>query len=133
MSNSSSFLGGDFNAHSPLWNNPSTPNAHRSCNSGTYLNCLLQTFPHAALINKHMSTHLRGGVLDITFVSMELLPLTNWTLHPFLTSDYFASSISLTLPRIQLCPFELRWNIRKADWNKFTNLKCHTSSHRPPV
>lgn len=59
-----------------------------------------KTFPHTALLNKNVSIHLRGGVLDLSFVSMELLPLTNWTLHLYLTSDHFVSTISLNLPQI---------------------------------
>lgn len=27
------FIGDDFNVHNPVWNNPSTSNAHRACSS----------------------------------------------------------------------------------------------------
>lgn len=58
---------GDFNAHSPTWN-LATLFTHRSYRSGTYISYLLQNFPHFS--TRHMSIHLRGGVLDLSFMSI---------------------------------------------------------------
>ncbi|ROT62229.1 pol [Penaeus vannamei] len=120
VSNSPSILCGDFNAHSPTWNCPSSPSANRSCRTGLYLNKMLQDFPHSSLLNRHIPTHLRGGVLDLSFVSTDLLPIASLALHPYLTSDHYASTITLNIPPIQKPPTVPHWHFKKADWHKFT-------------
>jgi len=134
VSSSPSIVGGDFNAHCPTWNNPLSSSASRLCRAGNYLNQMLQTFPATSLLNKHVSTHLRGGVLDLSFVSTSLLPLTTWSLHPYLASDHFASTITVDLPRLQRCAPEPRWNFRRADWHEFSYLmeewaETHVPAH----
>jgi len=84
------------------------------------LDRMLQNFPHSALLNRHVPTHIKGGVLDLTIVSSALLPLVNWTLHPYLTSDHYATTIT-DIPPLQKPPLEPRWNFRKANWHKFTS------------
>ncbi|ROT64139.1 pol-like protein [Penaeus vannamei] len=83
-------------------------------------NKILQDFPHSSLLNRHIPTHLRGGVLDLSFVSTDLLPIASWALHPYLTSDHYASTITLNIPPIQKPPTVPHWHFKKADWHKFT-------------
>lgn len=120
MNNSSTILGGDFNAHHPDWNDPSSSNAN-SCRNGLHIHKLLNNFPAIALLNRYTPTHLRGGVLDLTFTSSDL-PLSDWTLHPFLTSDHFATVTALQLSRRSPLPPYPRWNFRKADWCLSSNI-----------
>ncbi|ROT69722.1 pol [Penaeus vannamei] len=74
------------------------------------------------------------GVLDLSFVSTSLLPLTTWSLHPYLASDHFASTITVDLPRLQRRAPEPRWNFRRADWHEFSYLmeewaETHVPAH----
>lgn len=52
------------------------------------------------------------------FITSELLPFTNWTLHPFLASDHFASVITVDIRRPLL---QHKWNFKKAEWDLFHN------------
>jgi len=122
VNNSSSILCGDFNAHNPLWNNPTTNSVAKTCSTGNYLRTLLQEFSDVSLVNSSDTTHLCGGVLDLTFVSSPLLPLTKWSLHPFLASDHFAVTTTIQALRVPTLSPTLKWDLRRADWRLYKDL-----------
>lgn len=122
MCNSPTILGGDFNAHHHIWNDPPSNTANKTCSNGLHIQQLLTSFPDVKLLNKHTPTHLRGGVFDLTFLSSDLLPTSDWTLHPYLTSDHFATVPTLNLSRLVPVPPCPRWNFSKADWGLFSSI-----------
>ncbi|ROT71589.1 putative RNA-directed DNA polymerase from mobile element jockey-like [Penaeus vannamei] len=122
VNNSSSILCGDFNAHNPLWNNLTTNSVAKTCSTGNYLRTLLQEFSDVSLVNSSDTTHLCGGVLDLTFVSSPLLPLTKWSLHPFLASDHFAVTTTIQALRVPTPSPTLKCNLQRADWRLYKDL-----------
>ncbi|XP_069992820.1 uncharacterized protein [Penaeus vannamei] len=130
VNDSPSILCGNFNAHDPLWNNPSTSSAHKTCTSGHHLIRLLRDFPQVSLISKRTSTHMRGGVLDLLFVSTPLSSLMTWSLHSYLASDHFAVTVTIDTPRIPSPPPTLKW---KANWHLYTqSMETWACSFDPP-
>lgn len=108
-------IGGDFNANHPDFNPRQRADA-----AGTHLASTLDGAPELSLLNSTEPTHIHGGVLDLTFVTTDLLPSTTWQLHPTLSSDHFATITSInriTLPRLPLPP--PRWDLKRADWKAF--------------
>ena len=87
---SSLLVGGDFNAHHPTLQSVSPTNQ-----TGHHLAALLGDIPHAHLLNTGDATHVRGGRLDLTIVSSDLLPGATWGIHPTLTSDHYATLTTL--------------------------------------
>lgn len=81
---------------------------------------MLQTFPTASLLNTRTPTHIQR-VLDLVFLSTNLLPIATWAIHPFLSSDHFATVITLDTPRLRLPPVIPRWNTKRANWTNFTS------------
>lgn len=110
-----SILLGDFNARHPIWNEPNSSFSNNICRSGQYLARLLHNFLSASLLNAGTPTHTGGGVLDLPFLSDNLLPSATWTIHPYLSSDHFATAIMLDTPRLRLPPPIHIWSIKRAD------------------
>lgn len=109
-------LGGDFNALHDVRNDLTSTTVNNSCRRGLHIQ--LNNFPGVTFLNTHIHTHthLSGGLLDLTCLSSNLLPFKDWTLHPVLTSDHFATSTSLQLPPLTLAPSCPRWNFSSAEW-----------------
>ena len=94
-------IGGDFNAHHPLFlASPTT----RSDISGLHLTYLLQEFPEVVLLNNPEPTHIQGNALDLTFASKTLSPGAAWCVHPTLSSDHYAILTVLHVSRVQPLP-----------------------------
>ncbi|XP_050733136.1 uncharacterized protein LOC127006826 [Eriocheir sinensis] len=112
------FIGGDFNGHHPHLESPSPPNT-----AGRHIAELLEEARGVALLNDtSQPTHIRGGRLDLSFISTPLRPVASWSVHPTITSDHFGVTTHLALdnlPQPQLPP--PRYNIKRADWNAFTS------------
>ncbi|XP_068250172.1 uncharacterized protein [Palaemon carinicauda] len=64
-------ISGDFNAHHPILSSPSMTNL-----SGDHIAFVLEEFEGVALLNTRQPTHLRGGTLDLTFVTTAIRHLT---------------------------------------------------------
>ena len=78
---------GDFNAHHGVFSSPAGNNE-----SGEHLASALGDFPDMCLLNNGQPTHVRGGRLDLSFISLPIRHLATWNVHPTLTSDHFAVS-----------------------------------------
>ncbi|MPC49109.1 hypothetical protein E2C01_042903 [Portunus trituberculatus] len=70
------FIGGDFNCHHPILHSPQTPNR-----DGRHLATAILQAPGVQLLNSEEPTHKHGGVLDLSFISTTLHPITSWKLH----------------------------------------------------
>ena len=106
---------GDFNAHHPLLSSPIPTNT-----AGVHIAQMLEDFPEVALLNNGQQTHIRGGRLDLTFLSTHLRILTKWEVHPTITSDHYATTVNLDTPQLPpIPPPPPRWNQELADWNIF--------------
>ena len=58
---------GDFNAHHPILSSPSRTNE-----DGHHIAYLLDEYPEVALLNNGEPTHIRGGRLDLSFLTTTL-------------------------------------------------------------
>ena len=106
---------GDFNAHHSILSSPSHTNE-----AGVHIAQSLEDFPDIALLNNGHPTHIRGGRLDLSFITTPLRNLTNWEVHPTLMSDHFAIKIEIKTPQLPpIPPPPPRWNQELADWNIF--------------
>jgi len=101
--------------------------------TGLYINELLDSFSEVTVLNNGIATHVRGGVLDLTILSTSLLPIADWKLHPYLTSDHLATITTVRIPRVTLPPPKPRWNLKKANWPLFTDaMEKWASNYIPP-
>ena len=108
-------ISGDFNAHHPLLSSPSPTNE-----AGEHIEYILEEVPGIALLNNGEQTHIRGGRLDLTFLTANYRPYAKWEIHPNLMSDHFATKTQLNLPQLPaIPPPPPRWNQELADWNIF--------------
>ena len=106
---------GDFSAHHEILCSPYLPNA-----AGDHIYQRLSDFNRVSLLNNGQSTHVRGGRLDLSFISTILRPFSIWQVHIELTSDHFVTRTKIdiqTLPPIP--PPPPRWNQDLADWSIF--------------
>ena len=114
-SNTNTLITGDFNAHHNMLSSPSTSNE-----AGQHIAQLLEDFPNTALLNNGQPTHIRGGRLDLSFISTPIRALSEWNVHPTLMSDHFATKINIETPQLPpIPPPPPRWNQELADWNIF--------------
>ena len=92
---------GDFNAHHGvgLFSSPAGNNE-----SGEHLASVLGDFPDMCLLNNGQPTHVRGGRLDLSFISLPLRHLATWNVHATLTSDHFVVSLQLQTPQLPPMP-----------------------------
>ncbi|XP_076064443.1 uncharacterized protein LOC143038789 [Oratosquilla oratoria] len=123
-------FGGDINAHHPILSSPSTTNAN-----GHHVAHLLSEFQDVCLLNSGAPTHIRGGRLDLTFLPAKLRSLAQWRVHPFLTSDHYATITKIKIPQIQLLPSPPKgWNSAFAKWDKFAqSLTEWFEDYTPPL
>lgn len=98
---------GDLNAHHTIWNDPTSNSANRTC-----FTCFI------AFKRDQFSTQ-KERVLDLTFLSTNL-PFLTWATYPYLSSDHFATVISLDTPQLQLPTPIPRWNVKRTCWIWFT-------------
>ena len=106
---------GDFNAHHNILSSPAHTNE-----AGEHIAQILNDFHNVTLLNNGQPTHIRGGRLDLTFISTPLRPITEWNIHPTLMSDHFATKICIETPLLPpIPPPPPRWNQELADWNIF--------------
>ena len=111
------FIGGDFNAHHEMLSSPQNSNT-----DGEHIASLLEEISNITLLNSGEATHIRGGRLDLSFISIELRHLATWQVHPTLMSDHYGIIINITIPKIPPPPPPPpKWDQNKADWNKFQN------------
>ncbi|XP_068204626.1 uncharacterized protein [Palaemon carinicauda] len=97
-SDDDSIIAGDFNAHHQFLNSISETNQ-----TGRHLYDLLQKYPDLALLNNVTeATHLKGGYLDLTFLSIAIQRGSKWQLHPLLTYDHFTIEVKLELEKYPL-------------------------------
>ena len=78
-------------------------------------------------------THIRGGRLDLNFVSTFLRPNSSWKIHPTLMSDHYATCASLNMPQLPpIPPPPPTWNQNMADWHIFqTNIRNWAEQYEP--
>ena len=127
--NTNTLIMGDFNAHHEILSSTRPSNT-----TGDHIYQSLNDFNRVSLLNNGQSTHIRGGRLDLSFISTVLRPFSTWQLHPDLTSDHFATRAKIdiqTLPPIP--PPPPRWNQDQADWNIFqSELEKWANEYDPP-
>ncbi|XP_064083918.1 uncharacterized protein LOC135199693 [Macrobrachium nipponense] len=118
-SRENTFFAGDFNASSSMPYDPTT----YKCSRQTTLHLLLEEFPEVALLNDtNEATHLRGGSLDLSFVSQNLKEECTWKGHPILTGDHFATDTSIKITKIPPPPPPpAGWRPDLANWPTFEN------------
>ena len=106
---------GDFNAHHQLLSSPSPANE-----AGEHIDLLLNDYQNISLINNGQPTHIRGGRLDLTFITTTLRSIVRWYVHPTLMSDHFATVTKIETPQLPpIPPPPPRWNQELADWSVF--------------
>ena len=114
-STNNTLITGDFNAHHNILSSPQSPNE-----AGEHLASILDDFPDVALLNNGEPTHIRGGRLDLSFITTTLRNTTQWRIHPTLTSDHFATTVEINTPQLPPIPHPPpRWNQDLADWTVF--------------
>ena len=129
MSSNPTIAGGDFNAHHTVLNSTS-----RTCDNGRHITMLLEEMEEIVLLNDGQPTHVRGGRLDLTFISKCLKEQSTWGIHPELVSDHFAVFTKLELEQLPpIPPPPPRWNQDTADWDSFRgHLETWKSNYEPP-
>ena len=114
-SSRNTIINGDFNAHHPMLSSPSNTNE-----AGDHIAQIITDFPNVALLNNGQATHIRGGRLDLTFLTAPLRSLTKWCIHPTLMSDHFATNTEIATPQLPpIPPPPPRWNQDMANWEVF--------------
>ena len=123
-------IAGDFNAHHTRLN----PNLGKVNATGRQLMCCLDQIPEVTLMTEPEATHVLGGTLDLTFVSTDIYPSVEWSLHPTLTSDHFAISIIFDDPTPEHIPLPPpKWNLKKINWRMFQReLDAWSENYTPP-
>ena len=107
---------GDFNSHHEILCSPRPPNA-----AGDHIYQSLNDFNRVSLLNNGRPTHVRGGRLDLSFISTILRPFSTWQVHIELTSDHFATRTKIDIQTLPSMPPPLpRWNQDLADWSIFS-------------
>ena len=110
-------IAGDFNAHHQMLSSPSPANE-----AGEHIAILLNDYHNISLINNGQPTHIRGGRLDLTFITTTLRSIVRWHIHPTLMSDHFATITKIETPQLPpVPPPPPRWNQELADWGVFQN------------
>ena len=74
--NTNTLIMGDFNAHHEILSSTCPSNT-----SGDHIYQSLNDFNRVSLLNNGQSTHIRGGRLDLSFISTVLRPFSTWQLH----------------------------------------------------
>ncbi|KAK3860254.1 hypothetical protein Pcinc_033684 [Petrolisthes cinctipes] len=122
-------IAGDFNCHHQRLHSCSPTNR-----DGRHLAGVLESTSGVTLLNTGEPTHVRGGRLDLTFVSSTLQHSAKWNIHPTLTSDHFAIYCQLDInPLPPPSPNPPRWNMRKANWDTFRqSIEKQLKEIRPP-
>ena len=117
-SNNKSILVGDFNAYSILFN------ANKNNKNGHIVNDLIEK-NQLCLVNTKHPTHIKNNsselsLLDLTIVTTNLLLNTEYNvLDDSMGSDHLPITIKLNQPTFY-DPNDIdKFNIRKADWEKF--------------
>ena len=104
-----------FNVHHEILCSPRPPNA-----AGDHIYQSLNDFNRVSLLNNGQSTHVRGGRLDLSFISTILRPFSTWHVHIELTSDHFATRTKIDIEALPpMPPPPPRWNQDLADWSIF--------------
>ena len=110
----STIVTGDCNAHHSILSSPSPSNE-----AGEHIALLLNDL-NISLLNNGLPTHIRGGRLDLTFITTNLRSLVKWFVHPTLMSDHFATVSEIETPQLPpIPPPPPRWNQELADWAIF--------------
>ena len=113
-------MAGDFNAHSPLWDD-----SQPSDRWGEALEGWIMDHPMAAL-NSGDDTRLNratGGLSapDVSLVHNSLLAGAEWKVLPLLGSDHHPILITLEASPVVVkeCESKLRWDWRNANWEEY--------------
>ena len=114
-SNTNTLVTGDFNAHHNILSSLSPTNE-----AGEHIAQVLDDFHNVSILNNGQPTHVRGGRLDLSFISTPLRTSTEWNVHPTLMSDHYATKMSIEIPLLPpIPPPPPRWNQELAEWNIF--------------
>ncbi|KAF2359201.1 Endonuclease/exonuclease/phosphatase [Trinorchestia longiramus] len=118
---------GDFNVHSPLWDERSRTNP-----AGRALEEMLDTF-QVGIINNDSPTYIDRGVgttstLDLFFATHNLVRTSEVRTGPDLGSDHFPVCCTLGVVPVRLpMGAAQHWKLGAADWTKWTSyLNAHT-------
>lgn len=111
---------GDFNCHNPLWGST------RLDNGGIILEQAIEDF-NLIVLNSGSGTYLNSRSNNFTaidiFCSPALSTHFNWTtLDAYLYSDHFPICLSLSTTQNQLVPITTKWQLNKADWEKYEDI-----------
>ena len=108
-------IGGDFNAHMAMLNPRKRPNA-----AGIHIAEVLETFPEIALLNTKEPTHVKGGVLDLTFATATMVERIRWCVDDTVTSDHYGIVTTLMDAGPAQRPHHIpKWKTDKANWFAF--------------
>ena len=123
---------GDFNARHPMWFNTD------SNKLGDQLSSYLTTADYT-IANSNMYTH-KNSIIDLTLIKGCKDLVSNWSAHPeiMVNTDHTMIMFDLSLSKNQTK--KPRWNIKKADWDKwrtetrttFETMKNNISNHEKP-
>ena len=122
-------IGGDFNAHHPcLFSN-------KTNESGTHIATILESYPEIGLLNTGVSTHNRGGRLDLTMATATLMPRLEWQVEQtVILSDHFGIITTIReVKHAEIAPHCPKWNTKKADWKLFTKLMEEWATTYVPI
>uniref|UniRef100_A0ABD2WKB1 Endonuclease/exonuclease/phosphatase domain-containing protein n=1 Tax=Trichogramma kaykai TaxID=54128 RepID=A0ABD2WKB1_9HYME len=113
-------LGGDFNAHHPLWG------SNKTCPNGKIIADNLD-YDNLVILNDQSPTHytltyagFHESCIDLTFCSPNLFPKINWhVLDENWKSDHYSIAIDINIKPLHLQRLEYRYNFKKLDWENF--------------
>ncbi len=120
----SSLLLGDFNAHNPLWySNKTTPR-------GSILEDLINDVGFVLHNNKQPTyLHHNGttSILDLSISSPNISPKIHFTvLNNTFSSDHNPIAVNINPISPPITNFEPKWNLKKANWELFTEICTNT-------
>ena len=120
---------GDFNAHSPAWWDGQTLSARGRITEDFLDTHRLVTLNHNQPTYFHLG-HNTKSAIDLSICSPCLATWFDWEIDTDIhDSDHFPISLRLTVSTPGFSSFTPRWNLRRADWTKFTEL-CDLQNDR---
>lgn len=128
----SSLLLGDFNIHHPQWDPlrpPSTYTTHLISYIETHSLRLLNKPGEGTFYRSNMST---PSVLDLSFATSGIVTkIKDQQVLPELGSDYSGVLFTISKSTISSSSTPVRFNTRKADWEKFTSYLINSLNNMP--
>jgi len=117
---------GDFNAHSPLWENKSLVKLKNGeklayCKTANDIENALEKH-NVTLLNNGEATHIDGGSIDLAFSSTNISSKITWIVSDKVLSDHFATLAYLQTEKVPPPPKEKRLNLKKTDWDQYREI-----------